>query len=113
MIPRARQIPPPSRRDDTLRTFLRSRAETILAIDFLHGDTVMLKRLYAAVIIEVGSRRAYPLGAIDHPTGASAKQLAREPAFDLGQAGHHFTRLTWPGHLKLTQHDTGSSRGGH
>jgi putative transposase len=58
-ILRARRIPPPSRRDDTWRTFLRSQAETVLAIDFLHVDTVMLKRLYAAVVIEIGSRRAY------------------------------------------------------
>lgn len=55
-ILRARRIPPPSRRDDTWRTFLRSQAETILAIDFLHVDTVMLKRLYAAVVIEICSR---------------------------------------------------------
>ncbi|WP_366916519.1 helix-turn-helix domain-containing protein [Streptomyces sp.] len=48
-ILRAHRIPPPSQRDDTWRTFLRSQAETILTIDFLHVDTVMLKRLYAAV----------------------------------------------------------------
>ncbi|WP_370352823.1 integrase catalytic region [Catenulispora sp. EB89] len=79
-ILRAHRIPPPSRRDDTWRTFLRSQAGAILAIDFLHVDTVMLKRLYAAVGIEVSSRRAYLLGVTDHPTGAWAKQLARELA---------------------------------
>ena len=89
----ARRIPPPCWRDDTLRSFLRSKAETILAIDFLHVDTVMLKRLYAAVVIEVGTRRAYLLGVTDHPTGAWATQLARELAADLEQPGRRFTRL--------------------
>jgi putative transposase len=51
-------------------------------------DTVMVKRLYAAVVIEVGSRRAHVLGVTDHRTGAWATQLARELGFDLGQAGH-------------------------
>ena len=53
-ILRARRIPPPSRRDDTWRTFLRAQADTILAIDFVHVDVVTLKRLYAAVVIENG-----------------------------------------------------------
>ncbi|MEY9912652.1 hypothetical protein ABIA35_008919 [Catenulispora sp. MAP12-49] len=69
-ILRSRRIPPPDRRDNTWRTFLRAQAETILAVDFLHVDTVMLKRLYAAVVIEVGSRRAYLLGTITQ-TGRS------------------------------------------
>nr|WP_228553705.1 integrase core domain-containing protein [Catenulispora pinisilvae] len=102
-ILRARRIPPPSRRDDTWRTFLRSQAETILAIDFLHVDTVMLKRLYAAVVIEIGSRRAYLLGVTDHPTGAWATQLARELTFDLEQAGHRFTRLIRDRDAKFTE----------
>ena len=92
-ILRARRIPPPSRRDDTWRMFLRSQAATVLAVDFLHVDTVGLKRLYAAVVIEIGSRRAHLLGVTDHPTGAWATQLARELTGDLQAAGHRFTRL--------------------
>jgi len=100
-ILRARRIPPPSQRDTTWRTFLRAQAESILAIDFLHVDTVRLKRLYAAVIIEIGSRRAHLLGVTDHPTGAWATQLARELTFDLDQAGHRFTRLIRDGTRSL------------
>ena len=100
-ILRARRIPPPSQRDTTWRTFLRAQAESILAIDFLHVDTVRLKRLYAAVIIEIGSRRAHLLGVTDHPTGAWATQLARELTFDLEQAGHRFTRLIRDGTRSL------------
>jgi len=102
-ILRSRRIPPPDRRSDTWRTFLRSQAETILAIDFLHVDTVMLKRLYAAVVIEIGSRRAYLLGVTDHPTGAWATQVARELAADLEQAGHRFTRLIRDRDAKFTE----------
>ncbi|WP_370339220.1 helix-turn-helix domain-containing protein [Catenulispora sp. MAP5-51] len=99
----AHRIPPPSRRDDTWHAFLRPQAETTLAIDFLHIDTVMLKRLYAAVAIEIGSRRAYLLGVTDHPTGARTTRLARELAFDLEQAGHHFTRLIRDRDAKFTE----------
>lgn len=63
----------------------------------------MLKRLYAAVVIEVGSRRAHLLGATDHPTGAWATQLARELAFDPEQAGHRFTRLIRDRDAKFTE----------
>ena len=100
---RARRIPLPSRRDDRWRTFLRSQAETILAVDFLRVDTVMLKRLYAAVVIEIGSRRAHLLGVTDHPIGACATQLVRELAFDLEQAGHPFTRLVHDRDAKFTE----------
>jgi putative transposase len=102
-ILRSRRVPPPDRRDDAWRTFLRAQAETILAIDFLHVDTVMLKRLYAAVVIEVGSRRAYLLGVTDQPTGAWTTQVARELAADLEQAGHRFTRLIRDRDAKFTE----------
>lgn len=49
----------------------------------------MLKRLYAAVVIEVGSRRAHLLGVTDHPTGAWAAQVARDLAADLEEARHY------------------------
>ena len=83
--------------------WLRSLAETILAIDFVHVDTVMLKRLYAAAVIEVCSRRAYLLGVTDNVTGAWATQPARELAADLEQACHRFTRPTRDRDVKFTK----------
>jgi putative transposase len=45
-ILRTRRVPPPARRNDTWRTFLRVQASTILAIGFFHVGTVALKRRF-------------------------------------------------------------------
>ena len=39
------------------RQFLHAQATGILAVDFLHVDTVLLKRIYVLVFIEHGTRR--------------------------------------------------------
>jgi hypothetical protein len=62
---------------------LHAQAAGILAVDFLHVDTVLLNRLY--VFIEHGSRRMH-LGAITaHPTGNWTVQQARNLAVTLGE----------------------------
>jgi putative transposase len=87
-------------RDERSRVPKQRRSE---AIDFLHVDIMMLKRLYAAVVIEIGSRRPYLLGVTDHPTAAWATQIVRELAADLEQAGHRFTRLIRDRDAKFTE----------
>ena len=48
--------PAPRRAGPTWRQFLHAQATGILAVDFLHVDTVLLKRLYVLVFIEHGTR---------------------------------------------------------
>ena len=92
-ILRASRVPPSTRRDDTWRTFLRAQASSLLAIDFFHVDTVTLKRMYVAFVIEIKTRRVHPLGITEHPTGDGVVQLARSLAGDLEQARHRFRHL--------------------
>ena len=47
--------PAPRRSGRTWRQFLHAQAAGILAVGFLHVDTVLLKRLYVLVFIERGT----------------------------------------------------------
>jgi putative transposase len=53
----------PRRSGPTWRQFLHEQAAGIIAVDFLHVDTVTLTRLYVLVFIEHGTRRMH-LGGV-------------------------------------------------
>jgi len=48
-------------------------------------DTVLLRRLYALIIIEHGTRRVHLAGSTSNPDGAWTTQAARNFLMDLGQ----------------------------
>jgi putative transposase len=76
--------PAPRRSGPTWRQFLTAQAKAVLAVDFLHVDTVLFRRIYALIAVEHGSRRAHLAGVTAHPTGAWATQAARNLLMDLG-----------------------------
>ena len=81
---------PACRRDRSRRTgptwkqFLTAQAHGILAVDYVHLDTVLLRRIYALIAIEHGTRRVHLAGITTNPDSAWTTQAARNVLMDLG-----------------------------
>jgi hypothetical protein len=79
--------PAPRRSGPTWKQFLTAQACGILAADFLHVDTVLLRRLYALIVIEHGTRRVHLAGITANPDGVWTTQAARNFLTDLIERG--------------------------
>ena len=77
--------PAPRRKEPTWKQFMTAQARGILAADLLHVDTVLLRRIYALIIIEHSTRRVHLLGITANPDAARTTQAARNLLMDLGQ----------------------------
>jgi putative transposase len=77
--------PAPRRMGPTWKQFLSAQARSIIAADFVNVDTVLLRRLYALIMIEHGTRRVHLAGIARQPDGAWTTQAARNFLMDLGQ----------------------------
>ena len=64
---------------------MATQARGVLAVGFVHVDTVLLRRIYALIIIEHSSRRIHLAGITANPDGAWTTQAARNFLMDLGQ----------------------------
>jgi putative transposase len=77
--------PTPRRSGPSWRQFLHTQAAGIVAVDFLHVDTVLLRRLHVLVFIEHGTRRMHLGGVTANPTGDWTVQQARNLTLSFGE----------------------------
>ena len=77
--------PAPRRTGPTWQQFLTAQARGILAAGFAHPGTVLLRRIYALIVIEHATRRVHLASLTASPDAAWATQAARSVLMDLGQ----------------------------
>jgi len=77
--------PAPRRTGPAGKQFLTAQARGVLAADFVYVDTVLLRRIYALIVIEHGTRRVHLAGITANPHGTWTAQAARNFLLGPGQ----------------------------
>jgi transposase InsO family protein len=95
--------PAPRRAGPTWSEFLSAKAKGIVATDFFHVDTVLLRRHYMLFVIELERRVVHVLGVTTNPNGPWVTQVARNFAADLEDAGRRFRFLIRDRDTKFTR----------
>ena len=94
--------PAPWREGPIWTQFLSASAKGIVATDFFHVDTVMLRRYSVLFVIELERRVVHVLGVTTNPNGPWVTQVARNVANDLEDAGGRFGFLIGDRDTKFT-----------
>jgi len=87
LLRRNRIGPAPLRSRYTWKAFLRAQASAIVLTDFLSVDTVLLKRLYILLYVELATRRVLWFAVTDRPDAAWVIQQARNVSWELNKLG--------------------------
>ena len=74
--------PSPRRSGPTWTEFLATQAKGLMACDFFHVDTVLLRRLYVLVFIHHDNRRVRIAGITTNPVASWVTQQARNLSMD-------------------------------
>ena len=79
--------PSPRRSGPTWAEFLSAQAKGLMACDFFHVDTVLLRRLYVLVFIHHDTRLVRIAGVTAKPAADWVTQQARNLSMDLADQG--------------------------
>src|ERR1039457_3398195 len=79
-----RRAPAPPNAGTSWRAFLRTQANGLLACDFFHAGTIVLRHLHVLSVMEAKTRHGHVLGLAARPEGAWTAQQARNLLLDPG-----------------------------
>jgi putative transposase len=94
--------PSPRRSGPTWAEFLAAQAKGLMACDFFHVDTVLLRRLYVLVFIHHDSRRVQIAGITSNPVAGWVTQQARNLSMELADQANAIKFLVRDRDTKFT-----------